>query len=162
MIQTHLYPARTFSNVLFPAPLGPKIAVSCPDLNEPLTPLSITLFAETMKNMNRLVIDWYDLCSGFFEWELWCYTRIKTRLQCSVNIIEQTQVAIVFSKFSRNLAFMQIMIVFAANIIVTRTLPLTKIKNPIFVVVDWNYPTDFSFYRGPLKLVELKFKIVIK
>jgi hypothetical protein len=33
----YLYPASTFISVLFPAPDGPRIAVSSPDLNKPLT-----------------------------------------------------------------------------------------------------------------------------
>lgn len=36
----YMYPVRMFSNVDFPAPLGPIIAVNSPDLNSPDTPLS--------------------------------------------------------------------------------------------------------------------------
>lgn len=42
----------TLSNVLLPAPDGPKIAVNCPDLKSPLTPLKIVLFP--VKHINKL------------------------------------------------------------------------------------------------------------
>lgn len=40
---THTYPARIFSNVDFPAPEGPIIAVNSPDLNFPLIDFSSCL-----------------------------------------------------------------------------------------------------------------------
>ncbi len=42
---SYLYPARMFSNEVFPAPEGPIIAVNCPDRNDPLTPRNITFLA---------------------------------------------------------------------------------------------------------------------
>lgn len=42
---THLKPAKEFNSVVLPAPLPPNIAVKCPDLKHPLTPLNITLFS---------------------------------------------------------------------------------------------------------------------
>lgn len=43
---THIYPARIFNRVLFPAPEGPIIAVNSPDLNSPLTPCKISFFTK--------------------------------------------------------------------------------------------------------------------
>lgn len=40
---THLYPAKIFINVLFPAPEGPIIAVNSPDLKVPFTHFSMVL-----------------------------------------------------------------------------------------------------------------------
>lgn len=40
-LNNNLYPARMLSSVDFPAPEGPRIAVSSPDLNCPLSPLKI-------------------------------------------------------------------------------------------------------------------------
>lgn len=43
---TYTQPARIFSSVDFPAPDGPIIAVSSPDLNSPVKPFKIILFSE--------------------------------------------------------------------------------------------------------------------
>lgn len=42
---TYVYPAKISINVLFPAPLGPIMAVSSPDLNSPFKPFKIVLFS---------------------------------------------------------------------------------------------------------------------
>lgn len=44
-IKTHLKPANEFKSVVLPAPLPPNMAVKCPDLKHPLTPLNITFFS---------------------------------------------------------------------------------------------------------------------
>lgn len=47
---TYLYPASKFNSVLFPAPDGPNIAVSCPERNVPLIFLNIILFPAKIRN----------------------------------------------------------------------------------------------------------------
>lgn len=49
MSRTYIKPVRILSNVLFPAPEGPMIAVSSPDLNSPETPFSMVFFATGKK-----------------------------------------------------------------------------------------------------------------
>lgn len=49
----YLYPANTFMSVLLPAPDGPRIAVSSPDLNKPLT-LRRIIFDPVKKNVKKL------------------------------------------------------------------------------------------------------------
>lgn len=46
-MQTYLYPVKILSNVDFPAPEGPIIAQSSPDLSLPLTFFRISLLAAT-------------------------------------------------------------------------------------------------------------------
>lgn len=41
VINTHTYPAKMFSSVLFPAPLGPRMAVKLPELNFPFNDFNI-------------------------------------------------------------------------------------------------------------------------
>jgi len=43
-----MYPANILSNVLLPAPEGPMIAASSPELNSPLTPCKISLGTGTI------------------------------------------------------------------------------------------------------------------
>ncbi len=47
---TYVYPAKISINVLFPAPLGPIMAVSSPDLNSPFKPFKIVLFSANEQN----------------------------------------------------------------------------------------------------------------
>lgn len=47
---TYVYPAKISINVDFPAPDGPIIAVSSPDLNSPFKPFKIVLFSAKKKN----------------------------------------------------------------------------------------------------------------
>lgn len=48
-------PARTFNKELFPAPLGPIMAVKLPDLNWPLTLRKMTLFPERDNIITRIL-----------------------------------------------------------------------------------------------------------
>lgn len=50
---TYLYPANIFISVLFPAPEGPIIAVSSPDLNVPFIHLSKALYPRFLPSLTE-------------------------------------------------------------------------------------------------------------
>lgn len=67
---TYVYPAKISINVDFPAPDGPIIAVSSPDLNSPFKPFKIVLFSANKKKLsqklNKTKFSYADSFSGVY------------------------------------------------------------------------------------------------
>lgn len=106
---TYVYPAKISINVLFPAPLGPIMAVSSPDLNSPFKPFRIVLFSANMKqekkklNLIETKFSLCGVCEVFYYDDSPLYTRLffLNKIFCSERNKKR--------KFSLHLGLMEIL-----------------------------------------------------
>lgn len=81
---THLQPVKMLSNVLFPAPEGPIIAVSSPDLKWPLTFLRMSFSSESREEGKNYhfpsILIVYIFFSAIVLTTLMPYTNILSRV----------------------------------------------------------------------------------
>lgn len=56
MTATYVNPAKMFNSELFPAPEGPIMTDSSPDLNSPDTPWRISLYSEKETKLQNLIM----------------------------------------------------------------------------------------------------------